>query len=202
MADLEQTDTELARPLAEESELDLVAVEIRGEGSRSRIRVVLDRKGGVDVGTCQRISRSLGRSLDALDPVNSRYTLEVTSPGTDRPGDHPLGTRHHGPGPARSVVAALDAWSKRSQFTGEEDLVFAHPQLGRPHHPAGHAARHDCLRECRHPAGPHRVREWCAVARPARFPCPARPVSVYCQARHELVSGSTPVLAIQAPAAL
>ncbi len=85
MADLEQTVTDLARPLADEAELDLVAVEIRGEGSRSRIRVVVDRKGGVDVGTCQRISRSLGRSLDALDPVNSRYTLEVTSPGTDRP---------------------------------------------------------------------------------------------------------------------
>ncbi|PTL55571.1 hypothetical protein C7Y72_18165 [Paraconexibacter algicola] len=30
------------------------------------------------------------------------------------------------------VVAALDAWSKRSEFTGDDDLVFAHPILGRP----------------------------------------------------------------------
>ncbi len=85
MADLQTTVTDLARPLADAADLELVAVEIKGEGARQRVRVVVDRKGGVDVGTCQQISRSLGRSLDALDPLTQRYTLEVTSPGTDRP---------------------------------------------------------------------------------------------------------------------
>ncbi len=84
MADLELTVTDLAQPLADQAELELVAVEINGEGARRRVRVVVDRKGGVDVGTCQQISRSLGRSLDALDPMAQHYTLEVTSPGTDR----------------------------------------------------------------------------------------------------------------------
>jgi ribosome maturation factor RimP len=85
MADLELTVSDLALPLAEEADVDLVAVEIKGEGSRRRVRVVVDRKGGVDVGTCQRMSKALSRSLDEMDPVNNRYTLEVTSPGIDRP---------------------------------------------------------------------------------------------------------------------
>lgn len=85
MADLEATITELARPLAEDAGVDLVAVEVKGEGARRRVRVIVDRKGGVDIATCQRIARQLGAALDDADPLSQRYTLEVTSPGTDRP---------------------------------------------------------------------------------------------------------------------
>ena len=87
MADLDQQLSDLARPLADRADVDLVAVEVKGEGSRRRIRVVVDRKGGVDLATCQRISRELGKALDDVDPLTQRYTLEVTSPGTDRPLD-------------------------------------------------------------------------------------------------------------------
>lgn len=87
MADLDQQLSDLARPLAERADVDLVAVEVKGEGSRRRVRVIVDRKGGVDLATCQRISRELGKALDDVDPLSQRYTLEVTSPGTDRPLD-------------------------------------------------------------------------------------------------------------------
>lgn len=87
MADLSATIDGLVRPLAEEAGVDLVDVEVKGEGARTRVRVIVDRKGGVDVGTCQKISKSLSRGLDETDPLAQRYTLEVTSPGTDRPLD-------------------------------------------------------------------------------------------------------------------
>ncbi|AXV08066.1 transcription termination protein NusA [Euzebya pacifica] len=84
-ATLIDTIDELARPLADEAELDLVDVEVKGGGGRTRIRVIVDRKGGVDVGTCQKLSKRLARLLDDHDPIKDRYTLEVTSPGTDWP---------------------------------------------------------------------------------------------------------------------
>ncbi len=65
--------------------LDLVDVQRKGAGPQTIVRVVVDRKGGVDLGTCQRLSKDLSRQLDAQDPVSGRYSLEVTSPGTDRP---------------------------------------------------------------------------------------------------------------------
>ncbi len=65
--------------------LDLVDVQVKGAGPQTIVRVVVDRKGGVDVGTCQQLSRELSEQLEAFDPISGRYSLEVTSPGTDRP---------------------------------------------------------------------------------------------------------------------
>jgi ribosome maturation factor RimP len=66
-------------------DIDVLAVEHRGEGSRQLVRVVVDRKGGVSLGTCQQLSEVLSRRLDDVDPIGGRYTLEVTSPGVDWP---------------------------------------------------------------------------------------------------------------------
>jgi ribosome maturation factor RimP len=74
----------LAEPLADAAGLDLVDVEVK-QGPRTLVRVTVDRKGGVDVGTCQDLSGRLSAALDAEDPVDGRYALEVTSPGVDRP---------------------------------------------------------------------------------------------------------------------
>lgn len=70
---------------AREHEVDVLAVEVKGQGSRRLVRVVVDRKGGISVGACQQISQELSRQLDAADPIGGRYTLEVTSPGVDWP---------------------------------------------------------------------------------------------------------------------
>ncbi len=66
-------------------DVDVVAVQLKGQGSRQLLRVVVDRKGGISVDTCQQISRDLSRRLDDVDPIGGRYTLEVTSPGVDWP---------------------------------------------------------------------------------------------------------------------
>lgn len=84
-----ETPASVIRDLVEEHsrrlELDVLAVELKGEGSRQLLRVVVDRTGGVSLDACQQLSKQLSGQLDALDPIGGRYTLEVTSPGTDWP---------------------------------------------------------------------------------------------------------------------
>lgn len=80
----EQRVRELAGPIAGARGLDLVTVEVKGSGGSRLVRVVVDRKGGVSIGDCQELSRALEHLLDAEDPIDGRYALEVTSPGTDR----------------------------------------------------------------------------------------------------------------------
>jgi ribosome maturation factor RimP len=76
-----------AEPIARRHDLDLVDVEVKGGGGRRLVRIVVDRKGGVDLTSCRSISEELSRELDAADPdpVAGSYSLEVTSPGTSRP---------------------------------------------------------------------------------------------------------------------
>jgi ribosome maturation factor RimP len=89
VADRTDAVREHAQPLAEAAGLDLVAVEVKGAGPQTLVRVRVDRKGGVDVAACQKLSKDLSAALDESDPIDNRYQLEVTSPGVD----HPLQTR-------------------------------------------------------------------------------------------------------------
>lgn len=75
----------VAAPLAGEADLELVEVEVKGQGGRQLVRVTVDRKGGVAIEQCQALSRELSARLDEIDPIPGRFTLEVTSPGIDRP---------------------------------------------------------------------------------------------------------------------
>ena len=83
------TSASLIRELVNEQarllDVDVLAVEHKGAGSRQLVRIVVDRKGGVSLGTCQQLSQALSRRLDEVDPIGGRYTLEVTSPGVDWP---------------------------------------------------------------------------------------------------------------------
>lgn len=75
----------LARPLAEHGGVDLVDVQVKGTGGRRLVRVVVDRKGGIGLEECRDLSRALSDVLDAEDPLDGAYALEVTSPGVDHP---------------------------------------------------------------------------------------------------------------------
>lgn len=83
------TSASLIRDLVDEQArrlgVEVLAVEHKGEGSRQLVRIVVDRKGGVSLDTCQQLSQALSRRLDDVDPIGGRYTLEVTSPGVDWP---------------------------------------------------------------------------------------------------------------------
>ncbi len=75
----------LAEAVAPRHGVELVAVEIAGDLRRPVVRVSVDSPVGVSVDQCARISEELGRALDLHDPVPTAYTLEVSSPGLDRP---------------------------------------------------------------------------------------------------------------------
>lgn len=64
--------------------LELVAVEVVGS-HRPTIRVFLDREGGIDIDAIAAANRWISATLDADDPVKGAYTLEVSSPGIERP---------------------------------------------------------------------------------------------------------------------
>ena len=77
---------ELLQPIAARMGLETVDVQIHGEAERTVVRVLVDRpEGGITVEECARVSEQLGRQLDLYDLVPHAYTLEVSSPGLDRP---------------------------------------------------------------------------------------------------------------------
>src|SRR5574337_1449202 len=75
----------IALPLFTELELELVDVEFRREASGWILRLYLDKSGGVTLGDCQRVSEELNDLLDVEKFIDHPYTLEVSSPGLNRP---------------------------------------------------------------------------------------------------------------------
>ena len=82
----------LASRVAGSYGLDLFDVQYRREGPGMVLRVQIDRPGSgrtaeesVSVEDCARVSRDLSAVLDVEDVVPTAYTLEVSSPGLDRP---------------------------------------------------------------------------------------------------------------------
>jgi ribosome maturation factor RimP len=75
----------IAAPIVRSLHLELVGVECSGQGSRTVLRVFIDKPGGVTLGDCEQVHLSLGHALDVEDPIPHAYTLEVSSPGLDRP---------------------------------------------------------------------------------------------------------------------
>jgi ribosome maturation factor RimP len=75
----------IADPIVRALDLDLVEVECLGQGARTLLRVFIDKPGGVSVEDCEQVHVSLGHALDVNDPIPHAYTLEVSSPGLDRP---------------------------------------------------------------------------------------------------------------------
>jgi ribosome maturation factor RimP len=77
--------TELAAPMAAELGLELDEVEIRGQRGSRKVRLVTYAEEGLDVDSVARLSRMVGQALDEQDLIAGSYTLEVSSPGADRP---------------------------------------------------------------------------------------------------------------------
>jgi ribosome maturation factor RimP len=76
---------ELLEPGVRAMGYELVTVEMTGRGRSSLLRVYIDSPQGITVDDCARVSGQVSAILDVEDPIPDHYTLEVSSPGMDRP---------------------------------------------------------------------------------------------------------------------
>ena len=73
------------RGLLPTMELELFEVQFRREGHGWVLRAFIDAAEGVTLAQCSDVSRELGRFLDVEDIIDQAYSLEVSSPGLERP---------------------------------------------------------------------------------------------------------------------
>jgi len=64
---------------------ELVEVEMKRAAGNLLVRLYVDRPGGIGLDDLQSVSEEVSAILDAEDPIEGHYTLEVSSPGLDRP---------------------------------------------------------------------------------------------------------------------
>ena len=69
------------QPVVAEAGLELVDVEMKS----GVLQVTVDREGGIDLEALTDANRAVSTLLDELDPIPGRYSLEVSSPGIERP---------------------------------------------------------------------------------------------------------------------
>ncbi len=75
----------LLAPVVEDLGCELVGVEFHPNSRNSLLRLYIDAEGGITVDDCARVSGQVSGTLDVEDPIRGQYTLEVSSPGLDRP---------------------------------------------------------------------------------------------------------------------
>ncbi len=116
---------EIAGPVAASMGLLLWDVEYVKEGADRVLRLVIDSNEGVTLDDCERVSHAVDPLLDAADPIETSYRLEVTSPGVERPLVRPehfeaclgeeIEVRLYAP------VEGLDSKTLRGTLTAYED---------------------------------------------------------------------------------
>ena len=81
---LEQFGPELIQTI-ETFGYELVQLKLSGRSGARTLTVLIDKPGGVTADDCRYLAKRLSVLLDALDPLEGRYTLMVSSPGINRP---------------------------------------------------------------------------------------------------------------------
>jgi len=76
---------QLIEPVIESEGMETIDVECLKMKFRWLVRIYLDKEGGVTIDDCSEISKQVGDILDVYDVLPGSYTLEVSSPGLDRP---------------------------------------------------------------------------------------------------------------------
>ena len=108
----------LLEPHIERQGYELVSVDFRKGTRNSLLRLLVDKPGGgIALSDLEKLSPALGDLLDVYDPVEGRYTLEVASPGINRP----LRKREHFEAVKgeRVKVRTLQARDGQKTFTGK-----------------------------------------------------------------------------------
>ena len=75
----------LVAPIAESFGLEVIEVLYEKKYDGMNLTVVIDKDGGVTIDDCEKLHRAIDGPLDELDPIDTAYILNVSSPGIDRP---------------------------------------------------------------------------------------------------------------------
>jgi ribosome maturation factor RimP len=75
---------ELLQPLVVDLGYELWELEYAVRSGGALLRLYIDSAAGITLDDCEKVSRAVSEMLDASDPIEGHYTLEVSSPGTDR----------------------------------------------------------------------------------------------------------------------
>lgn len=81
--DVKQQIEDLINKVLWDKNIHLIKWELKGSEAYSILRIFIDKPGGVTVKDCAVVSRELSDLLDVEEPIDRRYTLEVSSPGID-----------------------------------------------------------------------------------------------------------------------
>ncbi|MBS0288036.1 MAG: ribosome maturation factor RimP [Proteobacteria bacterium] len=77
-------------PILLDTPFELVGVECVGGGKHTIVRIFIDKPGGITIDEIAQLSRQISVVLDVEEPIKGHYTLEVSSPGLERPLFTPL----------------------------------------------------------------------------------------------------------------
>ena len=76
---------DIAQPILDSLRFELVDIEYKRYGREAILRIFIDKEGGVTLDNCAEFSSELSLVLDVEDIIPCEYSLEVSSPGLDRP---------------------------------------------------------------------------------------------------------------------
>jgi ribosome maturation factor RimP len=85
MTNIATTLSKRLAPLMQNMGYELLGCEYHSQGRHSVLRVYIENETGITVADCSRVSEQLSAVLDVEDPIRGHYSLEVSSPGIDRP---------------------------------------------------------------------------------------------------------------------
>jgi ribosome maturation factor RimP len=114
-------------PILGSLNIELVDIEFGRVGRDAVLRLFIDKEGGIALDDCALVSRELSLVLDVEDVITSHFTLEVSSPGLDRPLKTPADFQRFS---GRLIKVrtyqplADDSGNKRKTFLGKLDGLF------------------------------------------------------------------------------
>lgn len=85
MASKQELLTQLIVPVIESLNCELWGLDYLTQGRYTTLRIYIDAANGVSLEDCEKVSRQISAVMDVEDPIDGEYTLEVSSPGLDRP---------------------------------------------------------------------------------------------------------------------
>ena len=96
---------------------EVVKIDYVPQHKNSILRIYIDSENGIQIEDCEKVSRQISAVLEVEDPIAGHYTLEVSSPGIDRPLVKPEHFKRFCG--ERVKVSTHNMYLGRKRFTGQ-----------------------------------------------------------------------------------